>query len=161
MDTDSTDSHPSDAVAPLVLEHGFAADQARIYRAWTEADELALWFAPQGCSNQGVELDLSEGGSFRHRIKAPGVEGLEIQGQFRTIAAGKELSCSWEVTAPGGVHERTELRIRFESAGASSTRVRIEHQGFSSTRARDLMQSAWRGCFLSLEQFLRGQECPR
>ena len=53
----------------LEIRHICAAPRERVYRAWTDAKELAKWFHPTPDHSTVVsELDLRVGGNYRVEI---------------------------------------------------------------------------------------------
>lgn len=56
------------------------APRERVWRAWTDAKELAAWSGPKGAETFHSELDLRVGGSYHYAMKTGGVElwGLAV-----------------------------------------------------------------------------------
>lgn len=70
---------------PFVIERWFAASPLQVWRAWTEADQLQLWFGPKGSSVVHWQLNLRPGGHFHYALRMP--DGQEMWGlwTFRVI----------------------------------------------------------------------------
>ena len=49
----------------------FAAPRARVWDAWTKADQFAHWFGPKGTRGQVKHFDLSPGGYLHSRLEGP------------------------------------------------------------------------------------------
>ena len=55
----------------LVSTRIFDAPRELVYRAWTDPQQLAMWFPPEGFSSPRCEVDPRPGGVFRVDMKAP------------------------------------------------------------------------------------------
>ena len=55
----------------LTLTRIMQASPAKLWRCWTDAALLPLWFGPDGYSCQTIEIDLREGGQWRFDMIAP------------------------------------------------------------------------------------------
>jgi uncharacterized protein YndB with AHSA1/START domain len=66
----------------------FAAPPERVFRAWTEPDQVAAWFGPAHVETprDGVRIDLRVGGRYELTMLAPG---------------GREFAIGYEITALG------------------------------------------------------------
>lgn len=53
----------------FVLERSFAAPRDLVWRAWTQADHLARWWGPKGCTINVLKLELRPGGLFHYRME--------------------------------------------------------------------------------------------
>jgi uncharacterized protein YndB with AHSA1/START domain len=74
------------------LERLFDAPRPRVWRAFTEADQLKHWWGPKGFAMLSCKLDLRPGGLFHYGMRSP--DGHEMWGKwvFRDIAAPELLS---------------------------------------------------------------------
>lgn len=86
---------PANAEAALgenfVITRTFAAPRERVFRAWTDRDELQSWFGPKGFTTEVLAFDLRVGGRlFYHMHNSAGAEmwGIWI---FREITAPSRL----------------------------------------------------------------------
>jgi uncharacterized protein YndB with AHSA1/START domain len=69
----------------LVITRLIDAPRERVYRAWTEKEQLAQWWAPRPNTTPIVEMDVRPGGSFHTVMISP--EGEE----YRTFGVYLEL----------------------------------------------------------------------
>ncbi len=56
----------------VVIKRTFHAPRELVFKAWTDPEQLARWYAPDGCTIEFRELDIREGGTFHSCIKTPG-----------------------------------------------------------------------------------------
>ena len=54
----------------FALEQTYEAPAALVYRAWTNADELARWWGPEGMTIHVIEADIRVGGSLHYAMGA-------------------------------------------------------------------------------------------
>src|SRR5688572_29004072 len=54
----------------LVLSRVFDAPRELVFRAWTEAEHLTVWFGPKGYTTTTHEIDVREGGRWRFDMTA-------------------------------------------------------------------------------------------
>jgi uncharacterized protein YndB with AHSA1/START domain len=75
----------------LVIVRDVAAPVARVWRAWTNVDELRRWWGPKGFRVTHAELDLRVGGTFHYGLVSP--TGFELWGKFlfREITPNERL----------------------------------------------------------------------
>ena len=69
----------------------FAAPRDLVWRAWTEAEQLARWFMPHGFTVPACEVDLRVGGSFRMTVRAPDGAESPTGGEFKEIDPSQRL----------------------------------------------------------------------
>jgi uncharacterized protein YndB with AHSA1/START domain len=85
----TTINHP--AVRPFVISHIFAAPRDRVWKAWTEREQLMQWFGPKGVTISAAKLDFRPGGVFHYCMRMP--DGKEMWGRFvyREIVAPEKI----------------------------------------------------------------------
>lgn len=54
------------------IERVILAPPSLVFRAWTDPEALARWFAPRGCTIRFQKLDIRAGGRFHSCILTPG-----------------------------------------------------------------------------------------
>ena len=123
----------------LNLSRFFAAPRSLVFRIWTDARYVALWWGVEGATNPICEMDVRPGGSWRINMRTAGGTLYPNGGEYLEVIENERLvytdiadasSPAWGGSPPGtAVHTVT---FRDEGCG---TRVRI-HIRFSS--AEDL-----------------------
>src|SRR5436190_428418 len=76
---------------PFVISRAFAAPRDKVWKAWTEREQLLQWFGPKGFKMTAAKLDLRPGGTFHYCLKTP--EGKALWGKFvyREITAPERI----------------------------------------------------------------------
>ena len=77
---------------PVFLTREMDAPRELVWRAWSEAEALAQWWAPKGFSTRVESFDFRPGGVFHYAMQTP--DGGEMWGKFvyREIDPPKRLA---------------------------------------------------------------------
>jgi uncharacterized protein YndB with AHSA1/START domain len=70
----------STATKPFVISRVFDAPRERVWKAWTEVEQLKKWWGPAGFKVHTCKLDLRPGGSMHYGMTAP--DGSDMWGKF-------------------------------------------------------------------------------
>ena len=60
-----------DDYASLTIRRVFDADIETVFRAWTDPDILAKWFAPKGVTTRIKKVELQTGGKYDFILHTP------------------------------------------------------------------------------------------
>lgn len=156
---------------PFILTRVFAAPRQRVWRAWTDRDELMRWFGPAGFAMPVCRLDLRAGGGLHYCLRD--AAGHEMWGKwtFREVVAPERLVLVQSFSdAQGGITahpmaptwpRETLSETRFvEADGKTSMELRWsvhngtpeEHATFDA--AHDGMRQGWAGTMAQLDAHL-------
>ena len=126
---------PSD-VPTIVVTRDFAAEPARVFRAWTDAEQYARWCGPRSVTTTVPLWDARTGGSYRFAHHRDGEEVASFYGSFHEVRPDERIvwTFTWE-GMPDGVSLET---ITFEPLPQGRTRVRSTSL-VDSFEARDAM----------------------
>ena len=169
------DAKNADTAHEFIITRTFDAPRVRVWRAWTEREQLMQWFGPQGFTMSHANLDLRPGGHFHYALRSP--HGQEMWGKwiFREIVAPQKLVLiSTFSDAQGGItahpmspswpretlstttfdeHDgKTMLTIRWVPWNATE----LESKTFAESRSG--MQQGWGGTFEQLAAYLAQPE---
>ena len=140
----------------LQISRRFRAPVERVFRAFTDPDELQRWYAlADDWETPVVEIDLRVGGRFRIGLRPPGRDTFYETGEYREIVPNQRLVYTQVLHGAGeGVdHDGTLTTIEFIARGAE-TDVVITEGGFPSVTERDVHASGWPGFLDRLEAML-------
>lgn len=75
----------------LIVERVFGARRELVWRAWTDAEQLAKWWGPRGWTTTNYKLELKPGRVWHFCIRGP--EGAESWGKgvYREIVEPERL----------------------------------------------------------------------
>jgi len=142
----------------------FDASRDKVWKAWTETDQLKQWWGPAGFKVHTCKVDLRPGGSFLYGMTGP--DGTDVWGRFvyREIKAPHRLVFIVSFSdAKGGVTRHPwspnwPLEIQstamFEEQAGGKTRVTVqwlpadgssELERKTFEEGRDSMKQGWGG----------------
>ena len=140
----------------LRIERIFDAPRESVFRAWTEAEQLAQWFHfTDDWKIEVVEIELRVGGGYRVGWRAPDGGMWYELAEFREIRPPERLVHTCRVDEPGSRGDETLVTIEFHEE-AGRTRVVLVQEGYHRAEQRDAHQRGWPGFLDQLENFLRG-----
>lgn len=118
---------PSDT--EILVTSRLVAAPALVYRAWTEPELVAKWWAGQRGEMRSVEIDLRVGGMWRYVMVASGGFEVAFHGTYREVVDGERLVSSDVFEMPGAAALPAELEpvstTTFAADGAGGTVLRI------------------------------------
>jgi uncharacterized protein YndB with AHSA1/START domain len=153
---------------PFVISRVFDAPRDRVWRAWTDVEQMKQWWGPKGFTVKQLKLDLRPGGIGLYCLRAP--DGLEMWGRFAYREIVKPSRLVWINSfsdKDGGltVHPMNPdwpremlTTVSFKDLGAK-TEVTVEWIPVDGStelefktfdQGRDSMKGGWTGTF---EQF--------
>ena len=135
----------------LVVRRTINAPAERLFRAWTEPEQLLKWWGPGPAHCRHAELDLRVGGRYRIANAFPDGRVVWIVGEFERISPPHELVYSWRLEGSGPDVER--VTVRFEGRG-SATEVVVLHERIASGSAREGHEKGGEGCLDGLARYL-------
>lgn len=138
----------------LQLKHTFAVPRARVFRASTDARELAQWFAPSADYTVVVpEFDFHVGGRYRVEMHHKAGNVHTVGGIYREIKPPEKIVFTWLWQ---GAPSETEsvVTVEFRDLGPS-TEMTLTHEQLPSGEERDKHQQGWNGCLGQLANFLQ------
>ena len=163
--------HVAPPIKPFVISRTFDAPRDRVWKAWTDREQLLQWFGPKGFKMTTAKLDLRPGGSFHYCLQTP--DGKEMWGKFiyRVIDAPSRIvlvnsfsdakggttrhpmSATWplEMLSTTTLAEeggKTKLTIEWLPLNPTDE----ERKTFDS--AHDGMKQGWGGTFEQLAEYL-------
>jgi uncharacterized protein YndB with AHSA1/START domain len=79
-----------------------AAPRTAGFTAWLDAEALARWFAPNGCSVRFPHFDPRPGGEYHLCIRAPGGPECWCKGVYREIVPPERIVFTMVISDAGG-----------------------------------------------------------
>ena len=129
----------------LTVQRVIHAPRNRVFRAWTNPDEILKWFAPGDCRTLNAHIDLRVGGSYHFRVFTHGME-MDLVGVFREIDAPSRLVYTWQFKGgPPPDMPETLVTVEFVEKDAATV-VRIKHEKLPTPDVRDQHRIGWEGC---------------
>jgi uncharacterized protein YndB with AHSA1/START domain len=137
----------------LQMKRTFQAPRERVFRAWTNAKELALWFAPSAEYSTVVpELDLRVGGKYRLEMHHKGGNVHKLTGTYREIAPPEKVVFTW-IWDSGPNAIESVVTLEFRDLGPA-TEVLLTHELLPDADSRGKHEHGWIGCLDQLAKFV-------
>jgi uncharacterized protein YndB with AHSA1/START domain len=143
-------SQPQDSIQ---LRRTFAAPRERVFRAWTDAREFALWFHPTTDHTTVItRLDAKVGGKYSLEMHHKGGNVHKLSGTYQQIKPPEKLSFTWRwSTDPPG--QETLVSLDFLDHG-NATEIVLLHGQFPDAETREKHNQGWNGCLEQLQSYL-------
>jgi uncharacterized protein YndB with AHSA1/START domain len=123
----------------------------RVFGAWTDPDEMKIWWGPADVRCLSAEVELREGGQYRIANELPDGSVLWISGEYKVVDRPHLLIYTWIVEGANPSTEQVSVRFVPHDLG---TEVVITHDLISSSTIRDQHQQGWLGCMDGLVKYL-------
>jgi uncharacterized protein YndB with AHSA1/START domain len=75
----------------FTITREFEAPPALVFKAWTEAEQLAKWWGPKGMEQVISKLDLRPGGIFLYYLELPGDQKMWGRFVYSSIVAPERI----------------------------------------------------------------------
>jgi uncharacterized protein YndB with AHSA1/START domain len=125
----------------------FDAPRAVIWHAWTDPDEAAAWWHPQGVTTprESVELDVRPGGSYRYTMVAPDGGTYPTSGVYREVVEPERLVFTW--ADPGEPQDDASvITVTLEDLG-ERTRMVFRLDGYGGRPGDGDVYDGWDSAF--------------
>jgi uncharacterized protein YndB with AHSA1/START domain len=138
----------------LVITRVFNAGRERVWKAWTDPEDLKQWSAPTGFTVPVSEGELKPGGHWKAVMVKPDGTRLPLGGVYREIVPPERLvfTHAWfdENDKPG---PETLCTVILQKLG-SRTEMTFHQTGFTSPESREGHKVGWTESFEKLEELL-------
>jgi uncharacterized protein YndB with AHSA1/START domain len=137
----------------LELDRALPAAPARVCELFTDPDELARWWGPEGFSTPRLDFAPRVGESYRIEMQPPEGDAFHLTGEFRVVDPPTRLAFTfrWEPPDPDDVETVADLTFR---AAGESTEVALRQGPFKTEERRALHRDGWSDSFDRLEAVL-------
>ena len=119
-----SDSTPVPAAEQEVLiTRIFDAPRERVFRAWTDPDELAAWYGPEHMETprERIHIDLRVGGRYElTMVQRGGGAEFALRYQILELVEPELIVLRSEPMPEAGLHEPTIVRVEFHDHGAKT-----------------------------------------
>jgi uncharacterized protein YndB with AHSA1/START domain len=96
----------------IVTTRIFDAPRDVVFEAWTDPDQLKLWWGPRGFSNTFHMCEMRPGGLWRYTMHGPDGKSFENEVRFAEIVEPERIVLD-HISAP-----RFRLSVLFEELGS-------------------------------------------
>ncbi len=111
----------------LRMEKIIDAPLERVWRAWSDPEQIAKWFAPKPLTLRVDKMDFRSGGGFAMAMVFPDGSRHDFSGVYREVLPPSRII--WTGEFPGDPKDNIRTEITFKSLGAR-TQINV-HQSFA------------------------------
>ncbi len=142
---------PDSPAEALTIDRRFDATPAQVWRAWTEPEQVQLWFGsdPAGTVSH-ARLDVRVGGGFEVTFANADGTSYTCAGDYTIVDAPTRLAFTWRWRNEPGVE--TAIHLRFEPV-PGGTLQHFEHRGLGATTTHNYAVG-WQSTFDKLARAL-------
>lgn len=149
----------TDAIAPtanreLVITRIIDAPRRLVFKAWTEPEQVACWWGPQGYTTTYCRMDIRPGGRFRLCMRSPDGTDHWKQGVYREIVEPERIvfTFAWEDATGTPGHELLTT-VTLADHG-SKTKLTLHQAVFKTVAACDDHRTGWTSCLERFAQYM-------
>lgn len=106
----------------IVIRRTIPASAERLFDAWTDPEQLALWMSPVG--HAVAQVDVRVGGRIRVTMAGDG-RSIEHTGEYLAIERPHRLVFSWRSPYTGGIASRVTVEL---IDGPGGTDLTLRHE---------------------------------
>lgn len=133
----------------LRVSRVIGTDRETAFRAWTEAEQMKRWAAPEGGTVTDAASEVKVGGRYRiAMVTADGGEHVAV-GEYREVKRPSRLVYTWDWEGDGAMGD-TLVTVEFNEVDGG-TEVVLLHERFPNAEARDNHTVGWESCLNRLE----------
>jgi uncharacterized protein YndB with AHSA1/START domain len=139
----------------VLITRIFDAPRERVFRAWTDPEEVAVWFGPEHMTTprERIHIDLRVGGRYELTMVKPGGGGEFALGYEIVELVEPELIVLRSDPMPEmGMHEPTVTRVELHDLGGRTRMVLTDGPYAESRHA----EAGWSQAFDKLAAFVSG-----
>ena len=146
----------TETTSRLSITRVINADRERVFRAWTEPEQIKKWSCPETVTLVDATADLRVGGQYSLSMKIDDETTLVASGTYREIESPSRLVYTWDWDHGDHAVGETLVTVEFKELG-EATEVVLTHDLFPSAEARDGHEQGWGSCLNQLENlYARG-----
>jgi uncharacterized protein YndB with AHSA1/START domain len=140
----------------LEMKRVLPAAPSVVFGAFSNANELAKWWGPNGFTTPSVEFDPRVGESYRIEMQPPEGDRFHLTGEFREVDPPARLAFTFVWQEPDPDDVETHVGLSFRNLG-DWTEVTVTQGPFKTEARRTLHRDGWTDSFDKLERLVSAQ----
>jgi uncharacterized protein YndB with AHSA1/START domain len=133
------------------------APPARVYKAWTDPEQLKQWWGPEGVKTRKFIADARVGGKYRWEPFNQEGEEMTVFGEYRELQPGKKIVWTWQLEEDEDWKNHNSLVTVEFFDREGGTELRLTHEKLPNEASRDDHTQGWHSVVDKLEKFLRSE----
>jgi uncharacterized protein YndB with AHSA1/START domain len=149
-----TDSTPVTADQEVHITRIFEAPREQVFRAWTDPDEVAVWYGPEGFDTprERIHIELRVGGRYELTMVQPGGAEFPVGYEIVELVEPELIVLRSDPMPEMGMHEPTVTRVELEDLGGRTRMTLTDGPYAESAHA----EAGWNAAFDKLEARVGG-----
>ena len=119
------------------------APQARVFKAWTDVEDMKRWTGPDELELGVFECDFRLGGRYRLGMVGPDGASYVATGSYKVIEPPRKLVYTWKWENEPPEAPETLVTVLFNDRGRK-TEVVVTHEGLREDAVQD-HNEGWSG----------------
>jgi uncharacterized protein YndB with AHSA1/START domain len=147
-----SDSIPVAADQEVLITRIFEAPRERVFRAWTDPDEVAAWFGPEDFDTprERIRIDLRVGGRYELTMVRRGGGDFPIAYEIVELVEPELIVLRSAPMPEMGMHQPTITRVELEDLGGR-TRMTLTDGPYTESRHAE---AGWSAAFDKLARLV-------
>jgi uncharacterized protein YndB with AHSA1/START domain len=148
------DPTPSTASHDLVITRVIDASVERVWRAWTDPEQVMRWWGPTGFTAPVAAMEVREGGTSLVAMRSPEGQDLYNTWTYRKVVprqrlefvqrfadqAGHQLDPA-DLGLPAELPREVPHTVTFKAVGDGATELTVTEDGYPSQQLVDLSRA--------------------
>ena len=131
----------------ITVEATFPSSPARVFRAWTDSEEIKKWFGSEPGELESATVDLRPGGEWRFTERTSAAGSVGFEGHYIEIDPDVALIFSWskfssDVSGQRASTPHSRVEVRF-AAVPDGTHMTIVHSAIDDEQVRSDFGRGW------------------
>lgn len=155
----------------LVIERVFDAPLERVWKAWTEPEQIKKWWGPKDFTAPSIQSDFRVGGKYLYCMRGPaGTEydkDMWSTGEYKEIVPMKKIAASDSFADKDGnvvpssyygmegLPLELTLTVTFEEVDGGKTKFTLRHVGFPPGEHFDGATQGWNSSLDKLAESIK------
>ncbi len=139
----------------LIIQRAFNAPINLVWDAWTQAEQIALWWGPKGMQTKVIQHDFKVGGSWKYVMTMPDGNEFITEGVYSEIVELEKIVSSADFKP---MTEGVEIQALFEAKEEKTNFIfKVVHPTVEYCKQQEKMgfYKGWGSTFDRLNDFLQ------
>lgn len=141
----------SETMQQVLITHVFDAPRDLVWKAWTDPDQVARWFGPEGMEvpRESVTIDLRVGGAYELAMVGGGGR-FPLTCEIVELDPPQLLVLRCDPIPEVGIHEYVFTRVELHDHGGK-TRMTLSDGPYTEAQGAE---AGWQSAFAKLDALL-------
>jgi uncharacterized protein YndB with AHSA1/START domain len=150
-----SDPTPAAADQEVLITRIFEAPRERVFRAWTDPDEVSAWYGPESFDTprERIRIDLRVGGRYElTMVQRDGSAEHSIGYEILELVEPELIVLRSDPMPEAGMHEPTVTRVELHDLGDRTRMILTDGPYPESSHA----EAGWSAAFDKLAKLIAG-----